>query len=83
MNSKNKNILDDIVKVSIKCTVCGKVHKICVTKRQYDEYLHSNKHIQDVFTDLAPELREMFISQTCPKCWDKLFNFEDNDEEDY
>jgi hypothetical protein len=33
--------------------------------------------IQDAMPDVSRDMREMFISGTCPKCWDAMFNNED------
>jgi hypothetical protein len=33
--------------------------------------------VQDAFPEVPKEYREMFISGTCPKCWDDMFNNED------
>ena len=54
---------------------------IQMTKSQFDELMSPHRrHIQDIMPELAPEMRELFISGMCPKCWDKLFSFEDEDE---
>ena len=64
---------NNTITVSIKCSICGKKHDIEITKEQYEDYRHSNKLIQEIFPDMKPEIRELFISQVCPDCWNKLF----------
>lgn len=31
--------------------------------------------IQVCFPDMAPEVREQFITGTCPKCWEEMFGY--------
>lgn len=38
--------------------------------------------IQEVFPDLSPEHREMFITGFCPKCWDEIFGDEEEEDSD-
>jgi hypothetical protein len=59
--------------IGIKCVMCDHVVEIPVTE---DELLRWNSYknsVQEQFPNLAPELREMFISGICPKCWNDLF----------
>ena len=52
-----------------------------MTESQFNELMSPHRrHIQDIIPELAPEMRELFISGMCPKFWDKLFSFEDEDE---
>ena len=53
-----------------------------MTESQFNELMSPHRrHIQDIIPELAPEMRELFISGMCPKCWDKLFSFENEEEE--
>lgn len=64
------------------CACCGREIELPVTKDQFDRLSkasQSDELIQDVASDVAPEWREMFISGTCPECWDAMFA--DDDEE--
>jgi hypothetical protein len=58
------------------CACCGREIELPVTKDQFDRLFRasqSDELIQDVAPDVAPEWREMFISGTCPECWDAMF----------
>ena len=58
------------------CACCGREIELPVTKDQFDRLSRasqSDELIQDVAPDVAPEWREMFISGTCPECWDAMF----------
>ena len=69
------------VKINVPCGFCNTNYEIEMTQVQLNELLSPHRrHIQDIIPELAPEKRELFISGMCPKCWDKLFNFEDEDE---
>lgn len=69
------------INVNVPCSFCGSEHVIEMTMAQFNELQSSNRrHIQDIIPELAPEMRELFISGMCPKCWDKLFGFEDEEE---
>ena len=69
------------VKINVPCCFCNTNYEIEMTQAQLNELLSPHRrHIQDIIPELAPEKRELFISGMCPKCWDKLFSFEDKDE---
>ena len=75
---------NNIKKVTIKidCINCGKEQKIKITQEQYKELLQPRgvrRSIQEILPNLKPELREMFISQIYPECWNKLFKEHEND----
>ena len=74
---KNKKI-----NVNVPCGFCHAEFPIQMTESQFNELMSPHRrHIQDIMPELAPEMRELFISGMCPKCWDKLFSFEDEEEE--
>ena len=69
------------INVNVPCSFCGSKHIIEMTMAQFNELQSPHRrYIQDIIPELAPEMRELFISGMCPKCWDKLFSFEDEDE---
>ena len=69
------------INVTVPCSFCGSEHTIEMTMAQFNELQSPHRrHIQDIIPELAPEMRELFISGMCPMCWDKLFGFEDEDE---
>ena len=68
--------------VSVPCGFCHTKYEVEMTESQFNELMSPHRrHIQDIIPELAPEMRELFISGMCPKCWDKLFSFEDEEEE--
>ena len=70
------------VKINVPCGFCNTNYEIEMTQAQLDELMSPHRrHIQDIIPELAPEMRELFISGMCPKCWEKLFNFENEEEE--
>ena len=69
------------INVNVPCGFCNAKYSIVMTESQFNELMSPHRrHIQDIIPELAPEMRELFISGMCPKCWDKLFSFEDEDE---
>ncbi len=69
------------ISVTVPCSFCDSEYVIEMTMTQFIELQSPHRrHIQDIIPELAPEMRELFISGMCPKCWDKLFSFEDKDE---
>lgn len=62
--------------VWIKCPMCKEEHAVAM---RFDEWRGGRSmwergaYIQDAFPRLSPEDREILISGTCPKCWDKIF----------
>ena len=69
------------INVTVPCSFCNAEYTVEMTTSQFNELQSPHRrHIQDIIPELAPEMRELFISGMCPKCWDKLFSFEDEDE---
>lgn len=59
--------------ISIQCKLCKKIYDFDITEEQYEKYIHKEDLIQNIFPEIKPELRELFISKICPDCWNKLF----------
>lgn len=63
------------LELHIKCHICEEITVIKVREQDYDLYLSPRRpHIQDIFPYLTPAERELLISQTCDKCWQKMFS---------
>jgi len=58
--------------IKIPCTTCGKHVTIRVSEKSLEKWL-KGAHVQDAMPELPPGEREMFISQTCDKCWKRIF----------
>lgn len=68
--------------IGIHCVDCGQVVEVPITEEELLKWDPRTTHVQEQFPQVAPELREMFVSGICPKCWNELFPPED-DEEDW
>lgn len=66
-----------MITVAIPCRMCGTVHKFNVDETMLNKFQNGTIHAQHAFPELSPGDREMFISQTYPTCWDKLFGSEE------
>lgn len=66
--------------INIKCNQCKKVFHFTITEEQYKQYISGEGLIQNIFPEIQPEYRELFISQICPDCWNKIFSYADEQE---
>jgi transcription elongation factor Elf1 len=65
-----------IINKQFTCFNCG--HKEIVSAQQEDfESWQNGKYIQDVFSYLSPDVREIMISGFCGKCFDLMFGEEE------
>jgi hypothetical protein len=62
----------------LTCAKCGKEFTIEATDEQFKMLQSHAYHIQDIFPEVSPDIRELFISGICGECFDDLFK----DEED-
>ena len=63
------------------CPFCGHAHEVAVNEDDFWDW-DDGKNAQDAFPYLTPDEREMLISGICPKCWNKTFG-EENEDEDF
>ena len=63
---------DDYICLMIVCTCCAKEYLIGTTKSGYVAWLEGAL-IQDAMPDVSRDMREMFISGTCPECWTDMY----------
>jgi hypothetical protein len=61
----------------VMCKHCGEEHKLSVNALDLFKW-QQGALIQEVLSYLTPDERELLISQTCKKCWDKMFEEEDD-----
>ncbi|BDZ44036.1 hypothetical protein GCM10025865_33790 (plasmid) [Paraoerskovia sediminicola] len=54
------------------CMHCGKTSAVAL-KPEQTAVLAAGKPIQDVIPDVSPNVRELLISGTHPKCWEVMF----------
>ena len=67
----------DTVVFYVECAGCRQFYALKVKRTDYDRLSRRTEFIQDIFPYLAPPMRELLISGTCPKCWKKMFGAED------
>lgn len=73
----------ETVIVEIKCRWCGKVHYVKVRKSDFESFCNGDMRASG-FYYLSPAEHELFISQTCDDCWNKMFPEDEEDSfEDY
>ncbi len=81
MNTERKC---EITVVTPQCYQCGEEGEIGLTAQELVGYEHwqqtSDSYIQDLLPTMPRELREQLITGTHPKCWEEMFNFDEEDE---
>lgn len=68
--------------VTISCMHCGKEFSVPMSEDQYNRLTNRFKTgelIQNILPDVSPEIRELFISRTCAKCWNDIMSFDEDD----
>ncbi len=60
----------------VECVGCRKFYALKVERTGYDRLSNRTEFIQNIFPYLAPPMRELLISGTCPKCWKKMLGAE-------
>lgn len=65
--------------VAITCPFCGANHEVKVDFIAYTNWL-DGELIQNAMPDLTPTEREQLISRICPKCQEKFFGADNEDE---
>lgn len=60
------------IKIKLSCKHCGHTEFVMVSEQGLKDY-NSGMNIQRALPELTPDQREMIISNTCGKCWDKMF----------
>lgn len=57
----------------IKCrAMCSDEYDVPVTQEQLNNW-KNGVLIQNAMSNIPADMRELLISGTCPKCWDRLF----------
>jgi predicted RNA-binding Zn-ribbon protein involved in translation (DUF1610 family) len=73
-----KTLNGSYVVTSHPCPMCGDTQNVAITSDKLFAY-HQGAYAQEVLSDFDADIRERFISGTCPTCWDSMFS-EDEDE---
>lgn len=80
-NSVYTNFIKDTVRVGVRCPFCGEVSELQLSHESYKRWITERPLVQDCFPELNYKMREMLISGICPKCWDKTFETESEQQE--
>lgn len=65
--------------VAAPCRLCNQVTDLTVNIEGFIAW-QGGELIQEALPELSADQRELLISGTCPKCWDKLFPPDEWDE---
>ena len=69
----------DKVLLLFQCSVCGETIQVNVKPREYHAWAIERRLVQDAFPGMTPATRELFISGTCEKCFDRMFKEPDGE----
>lgn len=69
---ENNNSTSEKVNVKLTCKHCGYEEVVSVNKSDLNSWI-SGTMIQKAMPYLTASQRELFISETCDKCWNNLF----------
>lgn len=58
------------------CPFCGETHYIPVKSEDWYAYVNEEKLVQEAFSYLSADEREMLKTGICPTCWEKMFGGE-------
>ena len=56
-----------------KCVNCGDVHVVVVPEKDYEDWESGRVPIQNAMPYLDPNVREIFLSGWCGKCFDEFW----------
>lgn len=62
----------DTIIIEVTCKICGTAHNIEVTTESYNKWL-KGAFIQEAFSMLSSDDRELLVSGICGKCFDEIF----------
>jgi hypothetical protein len=74
-----RKVVEGTYEIRKVCIDCRVTQVFTVPAQGLWDYEHG-KLIGQAMPTVAPELREMFLSGICPRCWNKLFADVDEDE---
>lgn len=76
-----KNLTSQLVTYSVTCERCGAKEKLYYRQEDYEMWASGKLLIQDALSYISDSDREMLLSATCNKCWEKLFVISESDEQ--
>lgn len=60
----------------VECGQCRQCYALKVAQADYGRLLNRTEPVQEIVPYLAPPMRELLISRTCPQCWKRTFGAE-------
>ena len=69
-----------MVDINMVCPFCGSHHSVTVDEMQYTSWQRGTL-IQRAMPTLSETEREQLISHICPKCQEKFFGIEEDEED--
>lgn len=69
------------VTILTKCPICGGLNEIAVNEDDYWDW-QDGALVQETFTYLNADEREMLISGICPTCWNRTFDTPEEEDDD-
>jgi hypothetical protein len=66
--------------LDVECYYCGNIYSVILNKEDLLDWASGSGPIEKILHYLSANERELLISNTCGKCFDKLFPPLDNDE---
>ena len=77
-NFTQKNTVDTTSKIIRNiCIHCRQENRIYVEPKDYLDWLNKDRYVQDIWTTLSQQDRELIISGTHSECWNEMFPDED------
>lgn len=75
--------IENVAQVAVTCESCGTLYTFEVDYEGYLAWRHEGKLLQHALPENTHGERELLLTSTCGPCYDALFVFDyDEDEED-
>ena len=77
-NFTQKDTVDTTSKIIRNiCIHCRQENRIYVEPKDYLDWFNKDRYVQDIWTTLSQQDRELIISGTHSECWNEMFPDED------
>ncbi len=73
--------MDHRMELTIDCIECQQPQVLKVRAQDLENFKAGKGHVQTIFPYLLPAEREMLLSRICGSCWDRMFKYEDDDDD--
>ena len=74
-------VINGKISVATVCPLCGDTKVLTLPEEGYMAW-QNGENIQNALPEFDANDRERLVSGICPSCWDKMFSY-DEDDEDY